>query len=42
MLQETLNLDERLAYHISQLFIRDPIPAYEMEVKETPCEREYD
>ena len=37
-----MGLDERLAYHISQLFIRDPIPAYEMEVKDTPCEKEYD
>ena len=28
-------LDERLAYHISSLFIRDPIPTYSNEHEDT-------
>lgn len=27
-------LDERLAYHVSSLFVRDPIPAYSKEFDE--------
>ena len=28
---ETGNLDERLAFHVASLFVRDPIPAYSSE-----------
>lgn len=27
-------INERLAFHISSLFIRDPIPTYDIEFKE--------
>ena len=32
-------LDQRLAYHISSLFIRAPIPVYEKELMFPCCER---
>jgi glutamate--cysteine ligase catalytic subunit len=28
------NLDERLAFHVASLFVRDPIPAYSAELEE--------
>jgi len=27
-------MDERLAYHVASLFVRDPIPAYSQEFDE--------
>jgi hypothetical protein len=30
-LQNAGNLDERLAFHIASLFVRDPIPTYSYE-----------
>jgi hypothetical protein len=33
-LLEQNNVDKRLAFHVSSLFTRDPIPAYSMEFEE--------
>jgi len=34
MLMNEGGLDERLAFHIASLFVRDPIPAYSKELEE--------
>lgn len=34
-LKEKGNLDDRLAFHIASLFVRDPIPAYSGELDES-------
>ena len=34
LLLQTSGMDQRLAFHVASLFVRDPIPAYSMEFEE--------
>ena len=34
ILKEEGKIDERLAFHIASLFVRDPMPTYDVELDE--------
>lgn len=37
-LQNEVKCDARLANHIASIFVRDPIPSFSVEIKNTPCQ----
>lgn len=41
-LLDEVKLDPRLANHIASIFVRDPIPSFSVEIKNTPCQFELD